>query len=252
MKPAEWMLGAVLAVRAVAAHASPPDPSVLARAYPDAIASVDAHSVHWRDGTTMPLSDGDTAKSFERTLHAGSIVDMLATPYEAGPPAGDPVTDPGRVRNFAFFGKMYGDCRRHEVEPHLVTVTWLPHSWGHAIRATAVNGVASHLEEVSREIDAMPADIRRYAFPIGGTYNCRAVADTGEPSLHGMGAAIDINVAQSDYWLWRKGAPYRNRIPEPIVAAFERHGFIWGGKWSHYDTMHFEYRPELLPAPGPG
>jgi len=30
------------------------------------------------------------------------------------------------------------------------------------------------------------------------------------------------------------------------VAVFERHGFIWGGKWFHYDTMHFEYRPELL------
>jgi hypothetical protein len=25
------------------------------------------------------------------------------------------------------------------------------------------------------------------------------------------------------------------------------HGFIWGGYWYHYDTMHFEYRPELLP-----
>jgi hypothetical protein len=31
------------------------------------------------------------------------------------------------------------------------------------------------------------------------------------------------------------------------VEVFERHGFIWGGKWNHYDTMHFEYRPELLP-----
>jgi len=29
--------------------------------------------------------------------------------------------------------------------------------------------------------------------------------------------------------------------------VFERHGFIWGGRWWHYDTMHFEYRPELLP-----
>jgi hypothetical protein len=28
--------------------------------------------------------------------------------------------------------------------------------------------------------------------------------------------------------------------------VFEKHGFIWGGKWYHYDTMHFEYRPELL------
>jgi hypothetical protein len=34
--------------------------------------------------------------------------------------------------------------------------------------------------------------------------------------------------------------------PWEIVAAFEEQGFIWGGKWYHYDTIHFEYRPELL------
>ena len=44
----------------------------------------------------------------------------------------------------------------------------------------------------------------------------------------------------------KKHIPYKNRIPHRIVEIFERHGFIWGGKWYHYDTMHFEYRPELL------
>ena len=39
---------------------------------------------------------------------------------------------------------------------------------------------------------------------------------------------------------------YRNRMPEEIVTIFEKHGFIWGGKWYHFDTMHFEFRPELL------
>jgi hypothetical protein len=39
-------------------------------------------------------------------------------------------------------------------------------------------------------------------------------------------------------------------VPFEIVLIFERHGFIWGGKWYHYDTMHFEYRPELAPAAG--
>jgi hypothetical protein len=29
------------------------------------------------------------------------------------------------------------------------------------------------------------------------------------------------------------------------VAVFEREGFIWGGKWYHFDPIHFEYRPEL-------
>ena len=31
-----------------------------------------------------------------------------------------------------------------------------------------------------------------------------------------------------------------------IVRIFEKHGFIWGGRWYHYDTMHFEYRPEMI------
>ena len=44
---------------------------------------------------------------------------------------------------------------------------------------------------------------------------------------------------------WRP-ARARNLIPHAVVEIFERHGFIWGGKWFHYDTMHFEYRPELL------
>jgi hypothetical protein len=71
--------------------------------------------------------------------------------------------------------------------------------------------------------------------------------------MHAWGAAIDINTAHSDYWRWHGAADggvpaYRNRIPPEIVAVFERHGFIWGGRWSHYDTMHFEYRPELLPG----
>ena len=76
----------------------------------------------------------------------------------------------------------------------------------------------------------MPDKIKRAAYPIAGTYNCRAVADTGQPSPHGYGIAIDLNTAVSDYWYWRPhdGAiVYRNRMPEEIVAIFEKHGFIW-------------------------
>ncbi|HNY22827.1 MAG TPA: M15 family metallopeptidase, partial [Treponemataceae bacterium] len=34
--------------------------------------------------------------------------------------------------------------------------------------------------------------------------------------------------------------------PAAVVEAFEREGFVWGGKWLLWDNMHFEYRPELL------
>ena len=114
-----------------------------------------------------------------------------------------------------------------------------------------MNGVDEHLRAVSAEIDALPEKIKRAAYPIAGTYNCRAVADTGQPSPHSYGIAIDLNTAFSDYWYWRPHdghIVYRNRMPEEIVAIFEKHGFIWGGKWYHFDTMHFEFRPELLVA----
>ena len=69
--------------------------------------------------------------------------------------------------------------------------------------------------------------------------------------MHSFGAAIDLNTRYADYWIWAGGKPgrvphYNNKYPMKIVDAFERHGFIWGGRWYHYDTMHFEYRPELL------
>ena len=42
------------------------------------------------------------------------------------------------------------------------------------------------------------------------------------------------------------GTPaWKNQIPQAIVDAFEAEGFAWGGRWYHYDTMHFEWRPEL-------
>jgi hypothetical protein len=56
------------------------------------------------------------------------------------------------------------------------------------------------------------------------------------------------------YWLWEQ--PRNNnwmlippeqrwKPPGAVIRAFENEGFIWGGKWHLYDTMHFEYRPEL-------
>jgi D-alanyl-D-alanine carboxypeptidase len=223
----------------------------LVAAYPNALSGHDDKVLRWRDGTEMPLSDGGDNKPFDELLRHASIRDQMRMAYPRGaldkPPSAD--SDPGRLRNAAFFTKMYGDCAKSEVPARLVALSWLPKSWGKPIRITAVNGVDQQLHAVSTEIDALPDAIKRAAYPIAGTYNCRAVADTGAPSPHSYGIAIDLNTRYSDYWFWRPhDGPivYRNRMPQEIVAIFEKHGFIWGGKWYHFDTMHFEYRPELL------
>jgi D-alanyl-D-alanine carboxypeptidase len=221
----------------------------LVRAYPEQLAGYDMTYLIWRDGTRMPLSDGQPHKSFEEMLRHGSILDQMSLPYPpgAGPAALARQSDPGRVRNRSFFDKMYGDCWRGEVAPRLAPVVWLPQNWGRTVRVTSINGVAARLAEVSAELDALPASIKRYVYPPSGTYNCRTVADTGAPSMHSWGAAIDINAAYSEYWLWPRSTAAET-LPAQIIEIFERHGFIWGGKWLHYDTMHFEYRPELLDA----
>ncbi len=223
----------------------------LVAAYPDALARHDDAKLYWRDGTAMSLSDGEGDKSFAAKLRHASILDQLSLAYPLGPLRKEPSIndDPGRFRNADFFRKMYGDCRQGEVTGKLVSLDWLPKSQGAKIEITSVNRVDEALRAVSAEIDALPDAQKRAAFPIAGTYNCRAVADTGQPSGHGYGIAIDLNLAYSDYWYWhRHDLPLRerNRMPAEIVAIFEKHGFIWGGKWYHYDTMHFEYRPELL------
>ncbi len=229
----------------------------LVKAYPEKLSGHDDTYVYWRDGTSMPVDDNIPEKTFDQLLTQSSILDQFRIPYPTGrltqAPARD--VDPGRFRNERFFSKMYGDCRAGEVSPNLVSITWLPRSWGHTIAVTRINEVSERLKIVSSEIEGLPPEIRKAAYPIAGVLSCRPVRDTGRLSMHAYAAAIDLNLSFSDYWLWQRGAPaatltYRNRMPQEIVDVFERHGFIWGGKWYHYDTMHFEYRPELLKVSG--
>ena len=227
----------------------------LIAAYPGHLSQIDGNSLVWRDGTRMPISDGIAGKDFETLLDKPDLDDMFAQPYRAGPPTGPPRRnqDPGRIRYEPFFLKMYGDCRKGEVQARLRRVKWMPSRGGGTVAVTSVNGVAERLEAVVRELETLPAEFTRYLVPSGGTLNCRSIAGTNRRSMHAYGAAIDINTSLGDYWRWPKPSAdvtYRNRIPFEIVEVFERHGFIWGGKWYHYDTMHFEYRPELLRRAG--
>jgi hypothetical protein len=92
-------------------------------------------------------------------------------------------------------------------------------------------------------------------------WNWRNIADIQSRSNHAYGIAVDLLPTNNamrgleTYWLWTEQkkvdwwtVPYRSRYqpPDAVIKAFESYGFIWGGKWTFYDTMHFEYRPELL------
>ncbi len=224
----------------------------LQAAYPDAVAAITPTSLTLADGTVIPWDDG-REKDLATRLTDPDLEDQVAVHYPAGkdwegPPS--PGHDPGRVRLDAFFRGIYGTTRA-AVSEHLVTVRWMPKSTKKKVRVTTVGGVQEKVQALSDELDQLPKHLRKYvAEP--SSFHWRTIKGTDRLSAHSFGIAIDVGVKYSNYWRWdlRKGVTgipkWRNQIPMEIVEVFERHGFIWGGKWSHYDTMHFEYRPELL------
>jgi hypothetical protein len=128
----------------------------------------------------MAVSDGIKAKSFDQMLRNSSILEQFALSYPVGRLATPPGVneDPGRFRNEAFLQKLNG-CRKGEGAPHMVTLTWLPKSWGKKIEVTKVEGVADHLRTVSLEIDALPPAISSAAYPIAGVLSCRPETPVG-------------------------------------------------------------------------
>jgi hypothetical protein len=224
----------------------------LVSSYPDWIESHDQEYVVLKNSLRFSISDHRTDKSFDELLEHPDIDDMFYVPYPAGtlPKQPDKNVDPGRVRFEPLFLTMYGNCRRNEVTPKLRSIPWLPKRGGGRVSITTVNGIDKALSAVSTELDTLPIDFVKFLTPSGGTYNCRTVAGSNVRSMHAYGAAIDLNPKYSNYWLWSsKGGSdpvWRNQIPIEIVRIFEKHGFIWGGNWYHFDTMHFEYRPELF------
>lgn len=230
----------------------PTNAQKLINTYPGAVKGFADNHLIFADGSKLIWDDGIKNKSYQQLLDSPDLKDMFAQAYPKGasnPPAQN--SDPGRIRNVAFFMKVYGTSKS-AVEKNLTTITWCPKLIGQQIVVTKVNGVDKQLEAVSKELDEHP-ELKKYLIDIGGTFAWRNIAGTHRPSMHSFGMTIDINTTYSDYWQWNchctseeSTVNYRNKIPQLIVDVFEKHGFIWGGKWYHYDTMHFEYRPELL------
>ena len=220
--------------------------------YSGAVSGYDNEFLTLKNGMKFRISDNRADKTFQDLLENPDIDDMFYAPYPAGavPKQPEKNIDPGRVRFEPLFVAMYGDCYKNEVVKNLRTIKWLPKHGGGSVTITMINGVDKALEAVSLDLDELADEFIKYLKPTSGTYNCRKIAGSGAKSMHAYGAALDLNSKYSNYWRWaeinRGELKWRNQISIQIVRIFEKHGFIWGGYWYHYDTMHFEYRPELL------
>ena len=222
------------------------------KTYPDQIIGFQNNYLIFRDSSRLAFDD-NLKKNADALLTNPDIQDQAAYPYKPGLPEAAVAknNDPGRIRNEPFFKKMYGESEA-AVRKNLVEIRWCPQLANQRFLVTTVNGVNKKLDSISRALDSLP-ELKPYVANIGGTFNWRKISGANRMSAHSFGTAIDINVSYSNYWQWdckctneNTDLKSKNRIPQKLIDIFERYGFIWGGKWYHYDTMHFEYRPDLL------
>ena len=195
------------------------------------------------------LYDDKREKSFIERMDEADVEDMFSQPYDTSVWLPARNYDPGRIRNEELLKEMYGH-NEQEVRKHLVRVKWFKQQ----LLFSSVNGAADSLAAVAKDLAELPTSFQKY-FDSSSTFYWRTVRGSNRLSAHSYGIAIDICTKFSDYWRWKnpgKGEEdsiaYANRIPKEIIQIFEKHGFISGARWYHFDTMHFEFRPDLLQA----
>jgi hypothetical protein len=242
-------LSALISFFSISAFATDPSIVNLKLAYPKHVRDVSSSVIDWNDGTRMQIGGSFALFNWFQGKSLGvnspeviSDKDVIHARFEP------------------FFKKMYGATPR-QVGKNLVTIYWMPHVFGnrYPLKVTTVNDVDKKLKRVSANLEKLPPEYYKYLENPGGSYYWRKVKGESALSAHSFGIAIDINLRYSNYWLWdyqKTNRPisdlrthtlsYQNRIPMEIVRIFENEGFFWGGRWYFYDTMHFEYRPDLL------
>ena len=195
-------------------------------------------------GETIVYDDGKK-KTLAEELEDGDIEDSMRRPYPLEPnrPNLSDEQEPGRIRSMPLLKALYG----HDKPAVLRNVTRMPLAnesiQTHRRLQKALNALQAELKPL---LAARP-DLAKYCKSMGCQY-WRVIAGTNRLSPHSFGIAIDMNPKIATYWRWagKKRHALQDSYPGEIVALFEKHGFIWGGKWPHYDIMHFEYRPELI------
>ena len=157
-----------------------------------------------------------------------------------------------------FFDALYDGKYQVRIEQNIVSMSFLGREVNvHRDIVSALSQVekrileeAEHNQEVEDFVDNISS--------VEG-YNWREIRDRQDRSFHSWGLALDILPKgwqkKNLYWNWISEwnpdwmmIPLSKRWmpPQSVVDIFERHGFVWGGKWMLWDTIHFEYRPELL------
>jgi peptidoglycan L-alanyl-D-glutamate endopeptidase CwlK len=247
----------------------------LFKGYSFAIKDITLDKVILKNGQTFDWLPPKGRRTEMDVLNAPSLIEQFLPVYIPGKEwQSHPDHDghAGRFRELNFFKAIFGSSEK-EVQEKLIPIKWLEKSFENkTISVSSALDINKVFQKLSAALDSLDtlSETKKFKFleEISGTFNWRVIAGTERLSAHSFGMTLDLNCNYCEYWLWdyqkehaasvdekmlteenilAKELPeWRNRVPFEIVDIFEKHGFIWGGKWRKYDTMHFEYRPEFF------
>ncbi|MEQ1857108.1 MAG: M15 family metallopeptidase [Longimicrobiales bacterium] len=206
--------------------------------------------IHFRDGRMVAASRLGDAASCDPGFY----------PYPLGPLTEVPPPPPDELPNYCtdVMESLWGKTEA-EVREHGRSVRFLDHRM--FLNGFLVAPLAAAEEQI---LDAATTDTEVAAWIAGMSvmYSLvtRDIAGTDTPSQHAWGLAFDLVPSSYEgrhvYWRWSRALdregwsriPVEQRWSPParVVQIFEQHGFVWGGKWTLFDAIHFEYRPEVL------
>lgn len=245
-------------------------------AYPERIERIEARAGEWAlmmDGRWYYWAEGRLLPA-ERRLDWEEYVSIRFYNYQPGPHVLPPMTPEReaalRKRNESFenddsqryngfLDALYGISSAAEAEALMVRMTL----FGRLIRVhPMVVQPLVRVENRIREIAEGDKETREFVAGLSQVhgFNWRNIAGTQRRSYHSYGVAVDFIPQQWGgrwaYWRWAYqggvedwwNIPLTQRWspPQTVIDAFETEGFIWGGKWTSFDPVHFEYRPEAL------
>lgn len=223
----------------------------------DSIAYRDRDIVFYLRGEPIRFQDGRMIRASRAA--DGEGCDPVFYPYSLVPLREPmPVIEPMPIHCTDVPEALWGPTEA-EIRRHGRSVRFLEH------RMFVNELMTDALAAVERDIDALALTDRAIAewvadIEITYSFTSRRIAGSPVRSQHAFGLAFDLVPTsyrgRHVYWRWSRaleGAdwvdipiPERWSVPDAVLVIFERHGFVWGGKWARFDAMHFEYRPEII------
>ena len=224
-----------------------------------------AYEFYWANGSMLPEEELKNKEQYWSLLYE--------YPKELADPADFTEEQRERIKDFGskesrkngagtpmfFFDAVYEAQSRRSLEQHIVRISFLGNRTNvHERMREPLRRVEEKIQKLAKtdtEVKAFLENLKS-----NDAYQWRIIDGTNRKSFHSLGIAIDIlpksQGGKQIFWSWAKDkypdtwmlVPLKNRWmpPESVIRSFEEEGFIWGGKWTIYDNMHFEYHPELI------